>query len=148
MMADIITTFTDRKIETVYKIEYITDPKKWSLVCTGKHDAPWELYTVKTLDDLSTAIATYIDMTLRMDVYDAKMFEEILIDGECVQERDIFLPIGFARDVELSVNSKMRMDSEEIHDENKALADENASMTEFLKKHNALESYYNWRNNQ
>lgn len=147
-MLDIIFKHTDREIKTVYRIEYITDPGKWDLICAEKCDAPWELYTVKTLDDLSTAIATYIDMALRMDVYDVKMFEEILIDGECVQERDIFLPIGFVRNVELSVNSKMRMDSEEIHDENKVLADENASMTEFLKKHNALESYYNWRNNQ
>lgn len=140
-MSDMVTTWGNYKLQTIYKIEYIQDPQKWAIVCEGKHGAPWELYEHKEMDDLSEAIAWYCYAIFRNDIFDVKMFEETYINEEFVRERSIELPSCFVRDIHLAVNMELRSDNEELAEQHKHDEKLKADTADFLKKYNATKLF-------
>lgn len=83
------------KLETIYTIEYLDNKQDAEKAFSGKHPAPWELYKKKQFTDLSDAISVFVNMYSRLDnddftaIYDVKLFEEIKLNGETIQERTI-----------------------------------------------------------
>lgn len=90
-------TDASANLETVYKIEYITDKRDFEQVCSGKHNAPWELYKVYKTESLEQAMTAFLAHYASASTYDAKLFEEISINGELIREQCITDIRNFSR---------------------------------------------------
>lgn len=87
----------DVSLKTVYTIEYITDKRDFDRVCSGKHDAPWELYKTYKTDSLQQAMTVFLAHYASDRTYDVKLFEEIHIYGELIREQCITDIMSFGR---------------------------------------------------
>lgn len=84
-------------LKTVYTIEYITNKHDYDRVCSGKHDAPWELYKTYKTDNLQQAMTVFLAHYASDRTYDVKLFEEIHVDGELIREQCITDIMSFSR---------------------------------------------------
>lgn len=137
---DIRTVWDEgKKMRSEYVIEYITDPKNWEIVCSGKHDAPWELYETKTFDseNMGEAISFLTILTMRGDVFDARMFETIYMDERTILERSVYLSDTFRHSMRMAVNREMNDHNETMLKELDAQGEMISTYQEFIKKYNA-----------
>ena len=74
--------------EIRYSLEYIDNKKDFDYISSGKFSRgePWERYKKKAYSSLDEAMSYYVLYLFNPQIYDVKLFEEILIDGETVRE--------------------------------------------------------------
>ena len=135
------------KIETIYTIEYLNNKKDADRVFSGKEDTPWELYKTKTFTDLSTAISLFINMYARLDtddifnrIYDVKLFEEIKLNGETIQERYVTDLDNFGSITDLETRN-IRNRNFELTTTVKEQNSELETMKKFLEVYHAKDTY-------
>ena len=85
-------------VDVRYTVEYIDNQKDWNYVCSGsnKHGEAYERYKKKHYSSLDEAMSQYLIGFFVMcstkeedkprGVFDIRLFEEVLIDGESVRE--------------------------------------------------------------
>ena len=73
-------------LETKFSVEYVFDPRIISELEADTHPAPWELYETKQFDNLDDAISFFLPLYFNPKCYDPKLFIQILLDGEIVEE--------------------------------------------------------------
>lgn len=75
-------------LEIRYSLEYIDNKKDFDYISSGKFSRgePWERYKKKAYSSLDEAMSYYVLYLFNPQIYDVKLFEEILIDGETVRE--------------------------------------------------------------
>ena len=75
-------------LEIRYSLEYIDNRKDFDYISSGKFSRgePWERYKKKAYSSLDEAMSYYVLYLFNPQIYDVKLFEEILIDGETVRE--------------------------------------------------------------
>jgi hypothetical protein len=103
------------------------------------------LQHVKIVDGIKSvegeAMAEYLFYAFRSDIYDAKMSEQIWVDGELVHEEDIELPRTFFFEFPKLVNK----DTDDLYRKAKAerdrLASEVNSYRQFLDKYKLTDVY-------
>ena len=88
----------DMDVKTVYSVEYIPDEataEQVNIACERSGDKePWEYYTARKFDDPEEAINWFTIMSARDGVegiaadtvYDVRLIEEIIINGQTVRE--------------------------------------------------------------
>lgn len=83
-----ITYRGNKAIDTRYTLEYIDNKKDFDYISSGKFNRgePWERYKKKAYSSLDEAMSYYVLYLFNPQIYDVKLFEEILIDGETVRE--------------------------------------------------------------
>ena len=135
------------KLETIYTIEYLNNKKDADRVFSGRENAPWELYKTKTFTDLSAAISLFINMYARLDIddifnciYDVKLFEEIKLNGETIQERYITDLDNFGSITDLETRN-IRNRNFELSDTVKNQNNELETMEKFLEAYHAKDAY-------
>ena len=128
-----------KEMRSEYVIEYITDPKNWEIVCSGKHDAPWELYETKTFDseNMGEAISFLTILMMRGDVFDVRMFETIYINEETILERTVILSDTFRHSMRMAVNRDLQDQNERKQEMIDAQGEMISNYQEFIKKYNA-----------
>ena len=141
------------KLETVYTIEFLDNKPDAERVFSGRCGAPWELYKKKKITDLTEAISFFVNMYSRLDndgyakIYDVKMFEEIKLNDELIQERiitDIY-----------NIGAIAGQESQKIRKQNEALSEtieyqksELETMNSFIKYYHAEQTYKNFKTTQ
>ena len=136
-------------LETCYTIEYIDNKKDSDRM--EKHSAPWELYKTKTFTDLQEAITTFIHMYSNMvcengNILEVKLFEEIKLDGETIQERyitDIFNFKGITDSVTRHIRDKFSYMEQTIDQ----YENEYTGFKAFLKLYHGEESFRKFQEN-
>ena len=73
-------------LETKCSVEYVFDPRIIAELEAETHPAPWELYEVREFDSLDKAVSFFLPLYFNPKCYDPKLFIQILLDGEVVQE--------------------------------------------------------------
>ena len=75
-------------LEIRYSLEYIDNKKDFDYISSGKFSRgePWERYKKKAYSTLDEAMRYCVVYPFNPQIYDVKLFEEILIDGETVRE--------------------------------------------------------------
>lgn len=75
-------------IKTRYTVEVVNSKKDWDYICKGvfDHGEPWERYKKQQYDNIDKALTTYLCCFFSDNVYDVKLFEEIIVNGETVRE--------------------------------------------------------------
>ena len=83
-----ITYRGNKALDTRYILEYIDNQKDLAYVNSGRFDKgePWKRYKKKEYSSLDEAMSHYILYLFNPQIYDVRLFEEILIDGETVRE--------------------------------------------------------------
>ena len=69
----------DKKIETKYTAEFVTDKKDYAYIIGGRYNdgEPWEKYQKKEFDDLDKALEFYMRGLVDDSFLDIKLFEQI-----------------------------------------------------------------------
>ena len=75
-------------LEIRYSLEYIDNKKDFDYISSGKFNRgePQDYYKKKVYSSLDKAMSYYVLYLFNPQIYDVKLFEEILIDGETVRE--------------------------------------------------------------
>lgn len=83
-------------VDVRYTVEYIDNQKDWNYVCSGsnKNGEPGDRYKVKHFSNLDEAMTSYLvgffcmcsEGQTHNTIYDVKLFEQVLLDGEVVRE--------------------------------------------------------------
>jgi hypothetical protein len=134
------------KLEMVYTIEYIDNKPDADKAFSERYDAPWELYKKKKFIDLSDAISLFINMYSRLDndgytkIYDVKLFEEINLNGELIQERIVTDIYNFGS-IANQESQKIKRQNENLHDTIEYQSNELKSMNSFIKCYHAENAY-------
>jgi len=129
------------KLETVYTIEYIDNKKDFDrLDKPSSLYEPWELYKTKQFTNMQDAISIFVLMYSRDSIYDVKLFEEIKLNGETIQERYLTQLDNFGAITD-NETQRIRNTNFALKDAIKDYEDEYSSFPAFLKKYHAEKTY-------
>ena len=118
-------------LKTIYNVEYITNKNDFDLAYSGRHDAPWDLYQVTKTEDLQRAITIFLHHYGSSLTYDVKLREEVILNGEIIQEQYVTNIINF--DSICTTNTARLTDIIRAKDEIINLQSEKVEETEILK---------------
>lgn len=91
-------------VQEKYVVEFIHNPKDWEKVCSGDHDAPWELYEKRTYENIDDAITFYMIQRFSETCFDVKLFETLSVNGEEICEKYIEPAATFAHNLRKTIN--------------------------------------------
>ena len=105
-------------LEIRYSLEYIDNKKDFDYISSGKFSRgePWERYKKKAYSSLDEAMSYYVLYLFNPQIYDVKLFEEILIDGETVREAYIEPIPTFSWGLKTILNQDLNRVNEKIED--------------------------------
>lgn len=105
-------------LEIRYSLEYIDNKKDFDYISSGKFSRgePWERYKKKAYSSLDEAMSYYVLYLFNPQIYDVKLFEEILIDGETVREAYIEPVSTFSWRLKKILNQDLNRANEKIED--------------------------------
>ena len=105
-------------LEIRYSLEYIDNKKDFDYISSGKFNRgePWERYKKKAYSSLDEAMSYYVLYLFNPQIYDVKLFEEILIDGETVREAYIEPVSTFSWRLKKILNQDLNRANEKIED--------------------------------
>lgn len=138
-------------VKTFYTIEYIDNKKDFDRI--DSHPAAWELYkTIKT-ESLQEAITKYISLYSRQysdesdfnHVYDVRMFEQITLNDEIIQERSITDIYNF-NGIISSHAGIMNRKNNQLKESLESIENELKTAYSFLEKWNAKKEYEKYKN--
>lgn len=124
---------------TRYTIEYIDNQKDLDYINNGiyKHGEPWERYKTKQFDNMDEALSIYMVYLVRSDIYDVKLFEEIILDGETVRESYIEPTNTTAYSLKIAINKNLYKQNDENLKQLDNLETENNLYKQFIKQYNS-----------
>lgn len=105
-------------LEIRYSLEYIDNRKDFDYISSGKFSRgePWERYKKKAYSSLDEAMSYYVLYLFNPQIYDVKLFEEVLIDGETVREAYIEPIPTFSWGLKTILNQDLNRANEKIED--------------------------------
>lgn len=105
-------------LEIRYSLEYIDNKKDFDYISSGKFSRgePWERYKKKAYSSLDEAMSYYVLYLFNPQIYDVKLFEEVLIDGETVREAYIEPIPTFSWGLKTIMNQDLNRANEKIED--------------------------------
>lgn len=123
---------------TRYSVEYVNNKKDWEYICSGKisDGEPWEHYKIKQFDNIDSAMSFYIIYLVRDDIYDVKLFEKILLNGEIIREVYIQPDSTMIFSLKTAVNKALYETNNRLKEYNELLQEENSLFKEYLKMFN------------
>lgn len=129
----------DVNLKTVYSIEYIDNKKDLEYVNSGRCDKgePWDRYKRKESDNADEAFSWYMVMFVRNDLYDVKIFEQTMLNGELVKEEYIEPAQTTRWSISNAVNRDMEKKIESLQETNSILMESIEKYEAFIKKYNA-----------
>jgi len=124
---------------TRYTVEYIDNQKDLDYINSGKfnHGEPWERYKTKQFDNMDEAMSLYMVYLVRSDIYDVKLFEEIILDGETIRENYIEPTSTTAYSLKNAVNKSMYEMKSKAEKQVETLETENNLYKQFIKQYNS-----------
>ena len=96
-------------IETKYTVEVVDDKKDWDYICNGafNHGEPWERYKKHVFYSLDKAMSLYLALSFSDKVYDIKLFEQIVLNGEIIRESYLELDSSLLYSIRGQINKDM-----------------------------------------
>lgn len=96
-------------IETKYTVEVVDDKKDWDYICNGvfNHGEPWERYKKHVFSSLDKAMSLYLALSFSDKVYDIKLFEQIVLNGEIIRESYLELDSSLLYSIRGQINKDM-----------------------------------------
>ena len=124
---------------TRYTVEYIDNQKDLDYINSGiyKHGEPWERYKTKQFDNMDSALSIYMIYLVRSDIYDVKLFEEIILDGETVRESYIEPTSTTAYSLKIAIDRNMYEQNSKTQQQVETLEAENNLYKQFMKQYNS-----------
>lgn len=128
---------------TRYTLEFINSEKDLDYVNSGKfnHGEPWERYKKKVYDNIDDAMSIYMIYLVRDDILDVKLFEEILLNDETIQERYIEPNSTTAYSIKTWVNKSLHDMKSKAEKQVEILETENNLYKQFIKQFNAENTF-------
>lgn len=124
----------DKKIETKYTAEFVTDKKDYAYIIGGRCNdgEPWEKYQKKEFDDLDKALEFYMRGLVDDSFLDIKLFEQIFVDGVCQRESFIEPPNTLRFYLRTTVNKELEKEIRSLREKNERLNEVGELMREFV----------------
>lgn len=109
----------ENRMVTRYTVEYIDNQKDMDYVCSGKIDSgePWERYKKRTYDCIDDAISFYMVSLFNPKMFQVRLFEEILFDGETIRESYIEPKSVIGNTLKQVINKSMYEDTRRVNNE-------------------------------
>ena len=87
----------------------VDDKKDWDYICNGifNHGEPWERYKKHVFSSLDKAMSLYLALSFSDKVYDIKLFEQIILNGEIVRESYLELDSSLLYSIRGQINKDM-----------------------------------------
>ena len=128
---------------TRYTVEYIDNEKDLDYVNSGKfnHGEPWERYKNKVYDNMDDALSIYMVYLVRYDIYDVKLFEEILLEGETILETYIEPSSTTAYSLKTWINKSLYEEKSKVEKQVDMLEIENNLYKQFMKQYNVEKTF-------
>lgn len=129
-------------LEIKCTVEYVFDKKTIEWLEAGIHPAPWELYEAEEFDNLDDAVSFYVPLYLNDECYDPKLFIQMILDGEVIQEYYLDLSRTFPWAVSNLVN---RDRQKRLDHQDKTIEEQGAIISEYQKLTKAIPGFDRWR---
>lgn len=129
-------------LETKCSVEYVFDPRVIAKLEAETHPAPWELYEVKEFDNLDDAVSFFLPLYFNPKCYDPKLFIQILMDGEVIQES--YLEINPTTTWTIS-NLIDRDRQKRLERQSETIESQEAVINEYKKLTKAIPGFDRWR---
>lgn len=113
----------ENRLETRYTVEYIDNEKDMDYVQSGKIDGgePSERYKKRSYDCIDNAMSFYMVSLFNPKIFEAKFFEEILLDGEIIRESYIEPKSVIGNTLKRVINKSVHEDAYKANNKAEAL---------------------------
>ena len=99
---------------TRYRVDFVRDPKKWSILNFGCFIEPDDYYEKRYFTDVGEAYSFYVLMIFDNTCFTVSMFEEIIMNGETVREADIDTCTDFDDTMKRLINSEAQAEIKQL----------------------------------